>query len=165
LYRLFAVATPHVAGVAALLMSFKPSASAADILEAMIGSAEDLGFSGHDSSYGHGLVQALAATEYLNGGALDGNGRDDGISPDPPQTSPPVDEGENACPSGTKPFQLRLNTDRYGSETSWILRRIDNAASLSDSNLVGNEEYVVDRCLSGTCYSFTISDSYGDGVS
>jgi serine protease len=55
------MACPHVAGVAALLFSKRPSASAATIVNAMTATAQDLGPSGRDSSYGSGLVNALAA--------------------------------------------------------------------------------------------------------
>lgn len=56
--------SPRVAGVAALLMSADPSASATDIPSAMESSAEDLGStSGRDKSYGYGLVDANAALQ------------------------------------------------------------------------------------------------------
>jgi hypothetical protein len=56
------MACPHVSGVAALLWSYKPSTTAA----AMLQSAEDLGSSGHDNSYGHGLVSAMNALAALS---------------------------------------------------------------------------------------------------
>jgi hypothetical protein len=61
------MASPHVAGVAALLWSSNPSLSANDIYNAMIETAEDLGIAGRDDSYGYGLVDAVAALEHLNG--------------------------------------------------------------------------------------------------
>lgn len=64
------MATPHAAGVAALLWSFKPEATAEEILTAMELSAVDLGSPGHDSKYGHGLVNAIEALKILNGGPL-----------------------------------------------------------------------------------------------
>ena len=54
-------AAPHVAGVAALLMSASPSASAVQISQAIINSATDLGSPGFDTTYGHGRIDALAA--------------------------------------------------------------------------------------------------------
>jgi serine protease len=64
------MATPHAAGVAALLWSFKPEATAEEILTAMELSATDLGSPGHDTKYGHGLVNAIEALKILNGGPL-----------------------------------------------------------------------------------------------
>ena len=54
-------AAPHVAGVAALLKSASPSASAMQISQAIINSAIDLGSPGFDTTFGHGRIDALAA--------------------------------------------------------------------------------------------------------
>jgi cysteine-rich repeat protein len=59
------MATPHVAGVLALLKSVYPNANALELRTALEESAEDLGISGHDARYGHGLIDAVAAAEYL----------------------------------------------------------------------------------------------------
>ena len=60
------MAVPHVAGVAALIWSnCKPLLTATEIRQALINSAKDLGDAGYDTSYGHGLVQAKAALQYL----------------------------------------------------------------------------------------------------
>jgi subtilisin len=53
------MATPHVAGVGALLMS--RGFTAAQTWNAMTGTARDLGVSGYDTFYGYGRVDALAA--------------------------------------------------------------------------------------------------------
>jgi len=62
------MATPHVAGVAALVWSHNPSWTAAQIREALTATAQDLGTPGRDNSYGYGLVQAAAALDFLGGG-------------------------------------------------------------------------------------------------
>ncbi|WP_444946002.1 S8 family serine peptidase [Microbulbifer sp. VTAC004] len=59
------MATPHVAGVAALVWSHFPSCSNTEIRTALTATAEDLGDSGRDNAYGYGLVQAKAAYDYL----------------------------------------------------------------------------------------------------
>lgn len=61
------MATPHVSGVAALLMSAFPDAPMDDIRDALEASAEDLGSAGRDNLYGHGFVQAKAALRILQG--------------------------------------------------------------------------------------------------
>jgi len=63
------MASPHVAGVAALLFSYMPSATVDMIEDALLMSTQDLGRSGKDIFHGHGLVQAVAAMEYLGGGS------------------------------------------------------------------------------------------------
>ena len=57
------MATPHVAGVAALLASLPQFNSPNRILTAMESTALDLGSSGWDQDYGYGLVQAADALQ------------------------------------------------------------------------------------------------------
>lgn len=61
------MATPHVSAVAALVWAAKPTATNAEVRDALTVTAEDLGAAGKDTSYGYGLVQAKAATDYLVG--------------------------------------------------------------------------------------------------
>ncbi|MCB2183680.1 MAG: S8 family serine peptidase [Desulfobulbaceae bacterium] len=61
------MATPHIAGLAALIWSFHhDTCSAQDIRTALNQSAEDLGDPGRDTSFGFGLVQALQAKLFLD---------------------------------------------------------------------------------------------------
>ncbi|NUO77534.1 MAG: S8 family serine peptidase [Lysobacter sp.] len=62
------MASPHVAGVAALLYSAKPSATAAEVRNALTSTAQDLGAAGRDNEYGFGLVRAFEAVDALTGG-------------------------------------------------------------------------------------------------
>ncbi|KZN33184.1 S8 family serine peptidase [Pseudoalteromonas luteoviolacea] len=59
------MASPHVAGVAALVWSQHPSCSNVDIRNALNATAIDLGAAGRDDEYGFGLVQAKAASDYI----------------------------------------------------------------------------------------------------
>jgi len=59
------MATPHVSGVAALVWSYNPKWTNAQIRQALQATARDLGAAGRDTSYGFGLVQAAAALQYL----------------------------------------------------------------------------------------------------
>ncbi len=68
------MATPHVSGVAALIWSYNPSWTNAQIRDALTATAEDLGAAGRDDSFGYGLVQAKAALDYLNAGGGGGGG-------------------------------------------------------------------------------------------
>ena len=67
------MASPHVAGVAALVWSHYPHCSNYDIRNALKASAEDLGDAGKDYQYGAGLVQAKAMFDYLATNGCSGN--------------------------------------------------------------------------------------------
>ncbi len=62
------MATPHVSAVAALVWSHHPNCTAANIRNALNATAQDLGAAGRDVKFGYGLVQALAANNYLASG-------------------------------------------------------------------------------------------------
>jgi serine protease len=80
------MATPHVAGAAALIWSKYPNSTNKQIRDILASTAEDLGAAGRDDAYGYGLVRAKAALDAL--AALNpGGGGDGGSSAD---TTPPV---------------------------------------------------------------------------
>jgi len=79
------MATPHVAGVAALVWSHYPTCSNTEIRQALNKSAEDRGAVGRDTSYGHGIVKARAMFDMLATGC--------DVGPiDPPPPPPPPGE-------------------------------------------------------------------------
>ncbi|MRV72792.1 S8 family serine peptidase [Duganella sp. FT92W] len=59
------MATPHVSAVAALVWSYFPNCSAAQIRSTLGKTALDLGAPGRDAYYGYGLVQAKAAYDRI----------------------------------------------------------------------------------------------------
>jgi len=69
------MACPHAVGVAALVWSVAPNASAADVKSAVLNNAADLGATGKDNVYGFGLLDALAAARQLNPAAFSVKGR------------------------------------------------------------------------------------------
>lgn len=73
-YNGTSMATPHVAGVAALVWSYYPSCTASQIRSALTATAKDLGTAGRDNYYGYGLVQAQDAVDYLAENGCDGGG-------------------------------------------------------------------------------------------
>lgn len=59
------MSSPHVAGVAALVWSLRPEASATEVREALLKTAIDLGQPGWDEQFGFGEVNAFAAARAL----------------------------------------------------------------------------------------------------
>jgi serine protease len=55
------MATPHVAGVAALVFGKNPSSTPAQVESTLKSTATDLGAAGYDTTFGYGLVNATAA--------------------------------------------------------------------------------------------------------
>lgn len=86
------MATPHVTGVAALVWSYHPSCTGTDIRNALDATAMDLDAPGRDNYTGYGLIQALAAKQYLdaNGCSASGGGSGGGSG------------GSGSCKGGPK---------------------------------------------------------------
>ena len=78
------MATPHVAGVAALVWNHFHQCSANQIRNALLKTAQDKGESGCDDKYGFGIVKARAAYDLLAQGGCDAGG-------------PPVAEVKGGC--------------------------------------------------------------------
>ncbi|WP_105168371.1 S8 family serine peptidase [Pseudoalteromonas sp. T1lg23B] len=81
------MASPHVAGVAALVWSHHPSCTAQQIRTVLTATAQDLGAAGRDVKFGYGLVQTKAAIDYItekgcagDGGPVTGNELENGVA-------------------------------------------------------------------------------------
>lgn len=59
---------------------------------------------------------------------------------------------------------LTLNTDNYGSETSWVVNNSQGSSVASGSGYASNTQYNEQLCLADGAYTLVISDSYGDGM-
>lgn len=59
---------------------------------------------------------------------------------------------------------VNITTDNYGSETSWSITDNGGSTVASGSGYSNNTTYNIEECLPDGCYTFTISDSYGDGI-
>jgi serine protease len=66
------MAAPHVAGAIALVWSMAPDATPAQITNALIATASDLGAPGRDDLYGHGQVNVFEAARMLSPSAFTG---------------------------------------------------------------------------------------------
>ncbi|MGH1339844.1 MAG: zinc-dependent metalloprotease, partial [Aureispira sp.] len=67
-----------------------------------------------------------------------------------------------ACPNTN--ISLALTTDRYGSETSWSVTNAAGTTVESGNGYGNNNNYNILLNLPAGDYTFTINDSYGDGI-
>lgn len=61
---------------------------------------------------------------------------------------------------------LNLNTDDFGSETSWIIRNSTGETILEGggyANINGGQLITESLCLTEECYTFVLRDAFGDG--
>jgi serine protease len=93
------MASPHVAGVAALVWSHHPSCTAQEIRSALNATAQDLGAAGRDVKFGYGLVQAKDAIDHLEANGCSGDGG---------TTNPP---GDNVLLNGQTVSGISANTN------------------------------------------------------
>jgi endonuclease I len=70
--------------------------------------------------------------------------------------------GNSACSSHDVTFNL--TTDQYGAETSWTITDSNNTEQASGNNYSNSTSYSENICLLDGDYTFTINDSYGDGI-
>jgi serine protease len=107
------MAAPHVAGVAALCKAADPTLTNAEIRDILETTAVDLGASGWDQYFGHGMVDAYAAVQEAQGGTI-------------PDTDPPVISNVNAVDITHNSARITWTTDEpsdsvvyYGTTTAY----------------------------------------------
>lgn len=146
------MATPHVSGVAALVWSAKPTATAGQIRSTLQNTAEDLGTAGRDSSYGFGLVRAKAAIESLGGGG--GGGGD---------VTAPVISNVGASVVNAKQGTFKITWTTNEGATSVVTL---NGSVYTDTALVTAHSMSF-RGTKGATYTYSVSstDAAGNGSS
>lgn len=141
------MACPHVSGVAALVLSYKINNGITitddELRSLLVDNANFNALYAANSSYsgqlGSGMLDAYAS---LTG-----------------QSAPPP-----PCTETVGDVTLNLLTDNYGSETSWTLKDANGTTVASGSGYANNTSYTeVFSGLTGE-HTFTITDSYGDGI-
>ena len=96
------MATPHVAGVAALVISNGNATTVTDVRKALEETADNLGTAGWDGTYGWGLVNAQAALAW--------------VSPTPtpvPTPTPTPDPTPTPTPTPTPPVEIEVFFDSF----------------------------------------------------
>jgi aqualysin 1 len=136
------MATPHVAGAAALYRANNPGADAYAVSQAIV----DWATEGRISDVGTGSPNKLLYA----GDQVD--------SPPPPP--PPACSDPASCEDVT----LTIKLDNYPSETSWNITRSGNVVASGGGYSGAGSTVTVTIALDPSDYIFTILDSYGDGI-
>ena len=151
-YQGTSMATPHISGIAALLIA-KGNATAPDQVKTAIDStAKDLGTAGRDDTYGYGLADAYAALQWTDKPQCTGNSEcDNGIYCDGAETCQ-----SGKCVSANAVDCSALNdicNSGICSETNkaCVLQPKPNGTSCSDSLYCNGAE----TCQSGSCAAGT----------
>jgi subtilisin family serine protease len=142
------MATPHVAGVAALIWSHAPSAGAAAIRQALQQTAIDLGPIGRDNSYGFGLVQARAAVNLLTGGVTPPP--EEPPPPPPPEEPPPPEPGEVIAKVGTLTLTFSSRGPNTSATASATIVDASNDSPVAGAAVTGCFKGAVAACGTGT---------------
>lgn len=76
----------------------------------------------------------------------------------------PCDGGGGGGDCSDNELTLNITTDNYPAETTWSITSGNTTVASGGSYANANTSYSEDICLPDGCYTFTINDSYGDGI-
>jgi fibronectin type 3 domain-containing protein len=142
------MATPHVAGVAALVKAARPSATAAEIRAAIESTCMDRGAAGYDTTFGYGIVDANAAVDAILGG---GGGGD---------VTPPAAPTGLTVAAGNATVALDWSNNTESDLAGYTVYRSTSAggpfAALNASLLVASA-YTDNAVTNGTTYYYRVT--------
>ncbi|MFQ5592432.1 MAG: S8 family serine peptidase, partial [Phycisphaerae bacterium] len=144
-------ASPHVAGLAALILSKDSTLTPAEVRQIIRDGAIDMGPSGFDSGYGWGRVDAINSLDLVSGGCTSDAQCDDGLFCNGAET---CDIPSGNCQSGTAP---NCNdgvgcTDDSCNEGTNSCDNVANDANCDDGQACNGAETcdAVNDCQAGT---------------
>jgi subtilisin family serine protease len=139
------MATPTVAGAAALLWSNNPNCTGEEIRAALKISAHDIGPAGRDVDFGYGIAKAKDANDYLATQACGGG------TPPPPGNIAPVASFTYNCSDLACSFNGSSSSDSDGSVASY-------SWSFGGSNATANNTFAATGTYNVT---LTVTDNEG----
>jgi len=161
------MATPHVAGVIALMRQANPNLSSEQVRQILLDTADDLGTLGNDNDYGMGIVDALEAVQialaYLDGwGTFAGTITDLG-------SGQPIDGAVISVEN--RPWSATSNSSGYyrlfvPADTLWDLRIEHPPTHLpvfDQQMAIENDTLILDYALEGKV-TVTLMASFGNPV-
>jgi subtilisin family serine protease len=142
------MATPHVAGVAALLLGEDPTLTPDEVRSLLQATSRDRGPAGRDDSYGWGIVDAAGAVASLLG-----------VPVPPPPVVPGLDPPTNLAATALSTSRIDLTwTDNATAETGYkIERSFDGVNFTQIAMLPANyQAYSNTNLLGGTSYTYRV---------
>jgi hypothetical protein len=80
--------------------------------------------------------------------------------------NPLANSNDSSCQYSCVDYSISILTDCWGEETSWeLIKNGDIIQSSPTNSYENNTLYEYNLCLTQGCYTFSINDSYGDGLS
>lgn len=144
-YQGTSMATPHVAGVAALVLANGTASTPDEVRTVLQKTAEDLGATGFDQTYGWGLVDALAALNWTAGPDTDGDG---------------VIDSEDACPT-TPGTYCNGCPEPICSGCQSAICPATGVPTCADDDSLCTAPNAVGTCTGALC-SYTCNSGYGN---
>lgn len=144
------MATPHVSGVAALILQTDPTLPPVSLRNILQSNSLDLGASGYDTIFGHGRVDAWESYS--------------AVITTPPQqdVDPPIISNVQSSPSFTS-TTISWTTDEpansvvnYGTDLSY-------SSTKSDSNLTTSHTIILTGLTEGTLYHYHVNSTDAAG--
>jgi len=159
LYSGTSFSAPQVSGAVALLAQAFPSLTAADIVEILLESAQDVGVAGVDKVYGHGILDIDAAFQPSGTTTLAGTGSPIPLGDTSAAGSPAM--GDALSIASLSAVVLDKYSRAYRTDLGLAMR----SASISRRLLgaVGGRERFVSARAGGSALAFTIDNS-GQGA-
>ena len=139
------MATPAVAGLAALVWSNNPNCTGTEIREALKATAEDQGATGRDDYFGYGIAKGADANAYLATQACGGG------TPPPPGNIAPVASFAYSCSDLACSFDGSGSSDSDGTVASY-------SWSFGGSNATANNTFAATGTYNVT---LTVTDNEG----
>jgi subtilisin family serine protease len=136
------MATPTVAGAAALLWSNHPTCTGEEIRAALKASAHDIGPAGRDDDFGYGIAKAKDASDYLTVNGCEGSGPVD----------PPA--GDMTLTGNRSNGNKKANLSWTGGSTSNVDVYINGSYNNTTAN-DGSAQYSVSR---NSSYTFKVCE-------
>ena len=124
-------------------LSYSYTASTTGNIEVGLRFYDQAGFDGSEVVYIDGFAPANDTSGGNTGGGNTGGGNTSGT-----------------CTT----TEINLTTDNYGTETSWNITNSSGTEVASGNGYSSNQAVTENLCLEADNYTFTINDSYGDGI-